>query len=486
MRQWKRGSLVALALCGLMSGVATAGPVFDAITPFRDAERRGVDPALLSWGHQLLEIEFPYTWSEALEILEKAYPYAGRSRLETWLKYGAEFIMIDGEPRYFSAVVNSFAHRHDDIMRRKNQEEGRAAEKFAAPLRSMAFSGPEESYPASTFQPFINPITYLGTQTLRIPRSALSADGTLKLWFPLPIATGDQDAVRVLSVTPERWVRGLPTVNEELGQLYMEVPLQELSGDLDVRLTFTFCHWERRSVVNPAQVGTYDVASELYRRYTAPGIHTPLTREIVDKAREIVGDEKNPWVAARKIYDYMLKHVRYSFTPHLSLGFTGTPEALYVLRNGFGDCGAQSMLFSALCRAVGIPARTTGGYQMVPRHGGTHFWAEFYLPAYGWIPVDVTMADTASWADIPDEERISFENYCFGNMDPFRMVIQTDVEIPLQPRPESPVLLMAPSGVPMVFQTPALVAPHFAVTPMELVSDLCEKYWTQDVVPLDH
>jgi len=48
MRQWKRGSLVALALCGLMSGVATAGPVFDAITPFRDAERRGVDPALLS------------------------------------------------------------------------------------------------------------------------------------------------------------------------------------------------------------------------------------------------------------------------------------------------------------------------------------------------------------------------------------------------------------------------------------------------------
>ncbi len=485
MRQWKRGCLVATALCTLMAGVAVAGPVFDAVTPFRDAHVRGVDSALLTWGHHVMEFEFPYDWKEALEILGKAYPYADRERMETWLKHDAEFIMIDGKPRYFYGLAESFAHRNPDIMRRKNQEEGRAAEKFAAPVRSMAFRDPEESYPASTFQPLINPVTYLGTQTLRMPRSVLSPDATLKLWFPLPVLTGDQDAVRVLSVTPERWVRGLPTVDEDLGQLYMEIPLQELSGDLDIRLTFTFRHWERRSVVNPALVGTYDVTSELYRRYTAAGIHTPLSQEIIEKAREIVGAEQNPWFAARKIYDYMLGHIRYSFMPHLTLGFTGTSEALYVLRNGFGDCGAQSMLFSALCRAVGIPARTTGGYQMVPRHGGTHFWAEFYLPAYGWIPVDVTMADTASWAEISDEERKAFEDYCFGNMDPFRMVIQKDVELPLHPRPETPVLLMPPAGAPLVLQTPAAVVSPSAVPPIEFVMDLCGEYWTQEIVPLD-
>ncbi|MDD1728228.1 MAG: transglutaminase domain-containing protein [Methanospirillum sp.] len=92
------------------------------------------------------------------------------------------------------------------------------------------------------------------------------------------------------------------------------------------------------------------------------------------------------------------------------------------------------MLFSALCSSIGIPARSAGGYQLVPRLAGTHFWAEFYLPGYGWIPADVTIAESADWAyNKTDEERDLFKDYYFGSLDPYRYTIQNDVDVPFTP-----------------------------------------------------
>jgi transglutaminase-like putative cysteine protease len=119
---------------------------------------------------------------------------------------------------------------------------------------------------------------------------------------------------------------------------------------------------------------------------------------------------------------------------------------------GFGDCGTQSMLFSALCRSTGIPARAAGGYQLAPGLAGTHFWAEFYLPAYGWIPVDVTIAESSDWSwNATDAERDTFKGYYFGNLDPYRLTMQNDVDVPFSPKPGEDAILN------MVHQTPTVV-----------------------------
>lgn len=57
--------------------------------------------------------------------------------------------------------------------------------------------------------------------------------------------------------------------------------------------------------------------------------------------------------------------------------------ALYALQNKSGDCTEYTYLFTAVCRAKGIPARPLGGYIM--NENGRlvaenyHNWAEFYL-----------------------------------------------------------------------------------------------------------
>ncbi len=53
-----------------------------------------------------------------------------------------------------------------------------------------------------------------------------------------------------------------------MGQLYFEVPLEGLNGDLDIEVEASFNHYQQQFNVDPAQVGSYYKNSELYRTFT--------------------------------------------------------------------------------------------------------------------------------------------------------------------------------------------------------------------------
>ena len=65
-----------------------------------------------------------------------------------------------------------------------------------------------------------------------------------------------------------------------------------------------------------------------------------------------------------------------------------------IIARGTGDCGAYSALFTAVCRANGIPAREVWGVVKAttrfapPGHLASHVWAEAYLDGPGWVPVE--------------------------------------------------------------------------------------------------
>jgi transglutaminase-like putative cysteine protease len=71
------------------------------------------------------------------------------------------------------------------------------------------------------------------------------------------------------------------------------------------------------------------------------------------------------------------------------------PSAREVLRTRIGDCNEHTVLFVAMARSVGIPARIDVGLTYV--HGAFyyHAWPEVYLtegPSRGrWLPVDPTL-----------------------------------------------------------------------------------------------
>lgn len=385
----------------------------------------------------LIQFAYPDLEEDVRKKLAEMYPQVPEAEREKWIESGElETMTWDGEVHYFNQAADNIATRHFDIAYQNAEK----SEMIAQLVRTISSSSGEAAAP---WQPYSNPLTWLGTESVNVPRSELPEKGLLKVWFPLPIEMGGpQDSVTVVSVTPDTWLKQPPSIAGELSDAYFEIPLEQLKGDLDITVQFQFTHYQVNFTVDPDNVGEYDKDSALYKQYTRSYGNTYISDEISETAKEVVGGEKNPYLAAKKLYDYILEEIKYSYMPHTAAWPRGERESDYVHSMKRGDCGAQSMYFSAMCRSLGIPARTTGGWQLFTGNFAGHFWAEFYLPNYGWIPVDPTAADIADWTDqITEQERAAFKEFYFGNQDPLRCNVQLDVDEELVPPADGEILI---------------------------------------------
>lgn len=380
---------------------------------------------------------YPDLKADVEKKLAEMYPQVPQGEREGWVKDGElEHMTWDGKIHYFNQAAENIATRHFDIAY-QNTTKSETVAQLVKDIYALS------SGTTAPWQPYSNPMTWLGTESISVPRSELPEKGLLKLWFPLPVDVGGpQTDVSVVSVTPDTWLKQPPSIAGELSDAYFEVPLEDLQGDLNITIQFKFTHYQENFEVDPANVGSYDRDGALYKEYTKSYGNIYISDEIRQTARRVVGGEKNPYLAARKLYDYILEEIRYSYMPHMAAWPRGERESVYVHRLKRGDCGAQSMYFSALCRSLGIPARTTGGWQLFTGNFSGHFWAEFFLPNYGWVPVDPTAADISDWTDkITEEERAAFKEFYFGNQDPLRCNVQLDVDEPTVPPADGEILI---------------------------------------------
>ncbi len=369
------------------------------------------------------------------------------------------YLDIEGTRYFYNDFINTVYNIDLSLMKQLPEEMARNRKGYAALEPFVSKAGPTSG------TPYINPVTYEATATYNVPRNELPQTGILKIWQPVPITTDCQTGVTMVSVTPESYAKTPASIQGNLGDVYLEVPLESLTGDMQIEIKFRFAHFEQRfTMIDPNNVGVYDKESPLYKEFTAPGKNISITPEIAAKAHAVAGGEQNPYFAARKIYDYVVDDLTYSHMPHGSLEWLKLPESVTVHSNRYGDCGAQSIYFAALCRAIGIPARATGGYQLFPGMEGTHFWAEFYLPNYGWVPVDTSVAQVSKYLpELTDKQKKAFKDYFFGSMDPYRWVIQKDVDLPFSPPvPE-------PTAISMILQTPAVLCDTMDEVPEQAI-----------------
>lgn len=377
----------------------------------------------------MITFPFPLNRSGAEAQVAAAFPgQSAEERAALLDTMKVTTLTTDGEVMYASETVNNIWFHNPSLMHAKMAAMNRTP--FYDDLTPLIFS-PMKGGTGTWGEP----VTWAGVGEVAIPRDTLPKTGTFRLWMPVPIATGSQTNVTIVSAEPARYVKSQTGTGAEIGIVYFEIPLAEYPDPfLNVTVKFRFAQHEQRFTIDPANVRPYNTTDPLYRKYTQSGANIVLTPAMKKKALEIVGNETNPYLQAQKIYGYIVNTYPYSHAPHSWLDATRTPEAEYMLETGIGDCGTQSMYFAALCRSLGIPARAPGGYQMVEGYPGTHFWAEYYLEGYGWIPADVTVAEGADWSyNATQDERQRYKAYFSQNLDPYRYIIQNDVDIPLVP-----------------------------------------------------
>jgi transglutaminase-like putative cysteine protease len=96
-------------------------------------------------------------------------------------------------------------------------------------------------------------------------------------------------------------------------------------------------------------------------------------------AAKIVGGETHGYRAAVKIKDWVYGEI--AKEPTVSI-----PNALEVLQTKKGDCNEHTVLFNALARAAGIPAKTVVGVVYLRGAFYYHAWSEIWLGQ--WVSLD--------------------------------------------------------------------------------------------------
>ena len=104
--------------------------------------------------------------------------------------------------------------------------------------------------------------------------------------------------------------------------------------------------------------------------------------EMIKRARQISGDEKNPLFISMKLLNWVYSSLEKR--PVVSV-----PSAMEVLRTRVGDCNEHATLLTALLRASGIPARLSIGLVYTRGKFYYHAWTEAYLGE--WVSMDATL-----------------------------------------------------------------------------------------------
>ncbi|MFQ3621043.1 MAG: transglutaminase domain-containing protein [Spirochaetales bacterium] len=247
--------------------------------------------------------------------------------------------------------------------------------------------------------------TYTVRSSLSIENVMGGEDGGLYLWIPRVQEGPNQRDVQLTTQEPKAEIENYNGL--------MLVLLRNLNPNqrYTVSQSFLLDRYETEFRVNIQKLKPdYEKARPSYQLYTAANSVTPVEDpEIVKIVQLVVGNEKNPYAKARRIYSYLLQKLQY--VP--SQNYRSVVEGL---REGRGDAYTFALLFVAMARNTGIPARTLAGYLVTEgKQALPHFWCEFYLEQVGWIEVDPTLGTSPPIDGFryPSDPK----NYYFGNID---------------------------------------------------------------------
>jgi transglutaminase-like putative cysteine protease len=172
-----------------------------------------------------------------------------------------------------------------------------------------------------------------------------------------------------------------------------------VKGDDDPTTTFAR---DARQEVRNVKGHSFELVVRAQREPAAVAAPAPAGKEFLESsyfldsadarvkrlAARIVGSEADPLAKARKVEKWVNENMR----PSSAIGFA---TASQVCRDLQGDCRQHAMLTAALCRAVGVPARTAVGLVYVEDRErgpvfGFHMWTEVYVRGQ-WFGVDATL-----------------------------------------------------------------------------------------------
>ncbi len=374
--------------------------------------------------------DFPYTREQLFAELKSTVKGLTSEEFGRWIGEGRfDSREIDGRRYFMTSSVSNLFFRYPELNPRRippkeTAELEKAIWKTCAAIKQAALA---------EHRPYVLPRRFHVTMTVTAASNAAPAGETIRAWLPVPRRYPFQGDFQLISTSSP--AKQLGDEQNSVRCVYLE---QAARKKKPTEFTIDY-HYTTHGVwfdVRPEQVTACDPNDSALQPFIREAPHVVFTPDIRALSQEIAGDEPNPYLKARKFYDWIAGQIKYSYAIEYS---TIRNISDYCRRNGYGDCGQEALLFITLCRLNGIPARWQSGWNMFPGAKTIHDWSEIYVAPYGWMPVDPYMGIYAMrYANtLNPEQRREIRDFYFGGLDQYRMAANSDHSQTLTPPKQS-------------------------------------------------
>ena len=368
-----------------------------------------------------IKIDFNKTADDIIKYLQKYYPNVNENDFKKWEDDGSlEFKIIDGKKRYFARAASNLFRLNKDAKKQKALVDGTEKDPLRIFLEGYIPEVLNES--ANAQDSFVKPVTFNLHYTVTVDANAVPAGEIIKCWLPFPREGHQrQTNVKFLAINSDEYF--IASNDNPQRTIYLQkIAIKDQPTIFKLALEVT--NYNEVNLILPELVKPYNKESGIYKTFTAERApHIVFTDKIKNLSEQIVGNEKNPYLIAKKIFTWISENIPWAGAREYS---TLDNISDYCITNKHGDCGIKTLLFMTLARYNGIPAKWQSGWMLHPGEVNLHDWCEIYLEGYGWVPVDQSFGLV--------ESKQEDEKYFFlGSIDPYHLIINDDYSSTLYP-----------------------------------------------------
>lgn len=328
-----------------------------------------------------------------------------------WAERGyLERRLIDGRLLYFNRSASNLF---------RLSEEARARRAVQTPFVDSPMETPNDYHrqvraaALSQERTSIEPRRLRITQSLTVDPDAVPDGETVRAWIPYPRAIpGQQEDIHLIDSEP---ANGRIAPESTLQRTVYLEKRAEAGRPTEFHIGYELTIFGRFHDVEADEVKPARITPELEPYLAERPPHIVFTNAMQLFSRQVVGEEKNPWRIAQKLFA-AVDDIPWAGAREYS---TITNISDHALHAGHADCGQQTLLLITLLRLNGIPARWQSGMMFSDGdYWNLHDWGALYVEPYGWIPMDVTFG---RFEEAPD-----IEWFYLGGLDGWRIAFNDD------------------------------------------------------------
>ncbi len=265
----------------------------------------------------------------------------------------------------------------------------------------------------------------------RINLKAPDNSKEVRLWIPYPVSDENQ-TIEDVRIDGNYSLHGIYR-EKDFGNSILYAGWNDPTKDRV--LTYTFKVKRKELLKNDFSRNELPLNKKEFERYLTSTSLSPTSGKVKETAENITRDKKTILAKARAIYDWIVDNMYRD--PQIKGCGIGDVEKL--LESLGGKCGDIHSVYVALARSVGVPSREVFGIRIPGGKGGDmtkaqHCWAEFYLPGYGWVPVDAAdVRKIMLEKNLRLGQEKEFREYYFGAVDESRIAYGTGRDLILAP-----------------------------------------------------